>query len=152
MTHPNQQLLDSIDPASWRHFKKTKSIWARRLEQPQAISSREGELQANAGDYLCRGIEGESWPQSADKLNSKYSETQNVDADGWQEFQPRADAEGAYAVAIDDPFHVTSTYGVLEGRAGDYVVKHATDRLTAYPDDVWIVARSIFVATYEAVI
>jgi tetratricopeptide (TPR) repeat protein len=151
VTRLNQAFLDLIEPETWRHYRKTKPIWARQLEQPQLVDTREGPVQANAGDYLCRGIAGELWPQKATKLNSTYDPTQNVDADGWREYQPSGDSEGVYAVSVDKPFSVTATFGTLHGKPGDYVVKHAADRLTAYPEDIWIVGRAVFDSTYEVV-
>jgi hypothetical protein len=152
VTRLNQALLDRIESDTWRHYRKTKPIWARQTEYSRIVDTREGTLQASAGDYLCRGVVGELWPQKSEKLNSTYVATQNVDAEGWREYQPRADSAGVYAVSVDKPFTVTATYGTLEGQPGDYVVKHAADGPTAYPEDVWIVGRTIFESTYEAVV
>ncbi|MBC8113754.1 MAG: hypothetical protein H7062_05215, partial [Candidatus Saccharimonas sp.] len=147
---PNRPLLSEINrQQAWRHFQKTKPIWARRLEQAETVKTLEGELHASAGDYVCRGIAGELWPQQANKLEAKYTPTDTIDPAGWRKFEPRPDAAGVFAAQVPRTFSVTATWGELKGKAGDYLVKHAANQKTLYPDDVWIVDQSLFDATYE---
>ncbi len=55
------------------------------------------------------------------------------------------------AVSLGRPFEVQATWGKLQGKAGDYLVKDFEDRDTLYPSDVWIVDQKLFAATYEPV-
>lgn len=150
--HENQTLLDEINAAqAWFHARKTRAIWARRLDQDHVIDTLEGQVPARAGDYLCRGAAGELWPQKAKSLEERYVSTDVRDAQGWRQYQPRPDAEGVLAAQVKHAFTVVATFGRLSGKAGDYVVKKFSDRHVAYPEDVWIVDQSLFNATYEAV-
>ena len=149
---PNKALLDEVDAGQlWFHAKKTRSIWARRLDRDQAVETLEGKVTAKAGDVLCRGAAGELWPQTVKMLEARYTPTDTVDAEGWRKYQPRPDAEGVMAAQVRHPFKVIATWGTLSGKAGDYVLKNFRDRAVAYPEDVWVVDQSLFRATYEAV-
>ncbi|MEK6260373.1 MAG: hypothetical protein AABP62_17275 [Planctomycetota bacterium] len=148
----NKALLDEADAAGeWFHAKKTRPIWARRVEAAQTVTTLEGEEQVAAGDYLCKGEAGDIWPQTEKDLHKRYTATDEVDADGWRKYQPQPDAQGVMATQIDHPFEVQATWGQLTGKRGDFLVKNFQDRETAYPDDVWIVDQTLFRQTYEAV-
>jgi hypothetical protein len=148
----NQTLLAEINRShAWFHAKKTRPIWAKKLESGQSVDTLEGKLTAQAGDFLCRGEAGEVWPQKQKALEFKYNPTSEVDGDGWRKYEPRPDAEGVMAAQISHPFQVQATWGNLSGKAGDYVAKNFRDRDVAYPKDVWIVDQRLFLATYEAV-
>ena len=159
MSHPadktpaaNRQLLDEVNRArAWFHAKKTRPIWARRVEQERIVKTLEGEEKVSAGDFLCRGEAGEVWPQSAEGLEARYTATDEVDAEGWRRYQPRPDAKGVCAAQVSHPFSVQSGRGRLSGKAGDYVVKDFRDKDVDYPQDVWIVDQELFRATYQAV-
>ncbi len=147
---PNRALLNEVNRAgTWFQAQKTHPVWAKRLSAAQSVSTLEGLLEANAGDYLCRGPAGELWPQSVKNLESKYEPTGLIEADGWQQFTPRPDGASVKAAQINHDFTVHATWGELRGKSGDYLVKNAADQDVPYPDNVWIVARSIFQATYE---
>ena len=147
---PNQGLLDEVNAAgSWRHVRKTKPIWVRRLERAEAIETMEGRVQAAAGDFLCRGAAGELWPQDARSLTDRYTATHEVDAAGWRKYEPQPDAEGALAAPVAHPFTVVATWGRLTGKVGDYLLKSYADSATLYPADVWVVDQGLFRATYE---
>lgn len=147
---PNRALLNEVDRAgTWFHAKKTQPVWVKRLSAAQSVSTQEGILEANAGDYLCRGPAGELWPQSAKTIESKYEPTNLIEADGWQQFTPRPDGARVKAAQIHHDFTVQATWGELRGKSGDYLVKNAADQDVPYPDNVWIVSQSIFQATYE---
>ncbi len=143
LLNPSGKLLSEIanrlTPA-----RKTKPLWAKLIDQMQVIETREGTLTAQPGDYLCRGIEGEPWPQKADKLREKYSPSREVDGDGWERYEPKPAAEGIEAAQFDQPFRVITQWGELQGKANDYVVRSKSD-----PADVWIVGQAIFEASYE---
>jgi hypothetical protein len=149
---PNRDLLDEVHAAAiWFHAKKTRPIWARRLEQPERVQTLEGEEDVPAGNFLCRGEAGDIWPQSAERLEAKYVATDEVADDGWRKYVPHADNTGVLAARIDHPFAVTAKWGELTGKPGDYLVKNYDDRDAPYPDDVWIVDAELFQATYERV-
>ena len=151
-TSPNKALLDEANVAAkWFHAKKTRPIWARRLEEAQTVKTLEGEEQVEAGHYLCKGEAGDIWPQTEKDLNKRYTATDEVTADGWRKYQPHPDAQGVMATHIDHSFEVQATWGKLSGKPGDFLLKNFSDRETASPADVWIVDQTLFQQTYEAV-
>lgn len=142
LLNPNGQLIPEI-AARMFETRKTKPIWAKRVEAKREIETLEGRLVAATGDYLCRGIVGEYWPQKATKLLEKYVPSGEVDADGWQRFDPKPDATPVETAQVLKPFRVTAHWGELTGKAHDYVVRSKTD-----PTDIWIVDKAIFEASY----
>ena len=143
LVNPNKILNQTISERFVK-FRKTKPIWARQLTEETSVETIEGPIVAQAGDFLCRGIEGEYWPQKEDKLRSKYIPTGKVDPDGWQEFAPDPDAAPVYATPVLYPFQIQAQWGLLSGQACDYAVRAEND-----PSDVWIVKRQIFKASYQ---
>ena len=149
---PNKALLDEANAAAkWFHAKKTRPIWARRLEEAQTVQTLEGAEQVEAGHYLCKGEAGDIWPQTEKDLNKRYTATDEVTADGWRKYQPHPDAQGVMATQIDHPFEVQATWGKLSGKPGDFLLKNFSDRDTTSPADVWIVDQTLFRQTYETV-
>jgi hypothetical protein len=149
---PNQALLDEINADdAWVHVRKTRPIWARRLDSDQTVKTLEGTETVRAGDYLCRGEAGDVWPQKAEDLERKYLVTDEIDDDGWHRYDPRPDAAGALAARVAHSFQVEAKWGTLSGKAGDYVLKNFADADVRYPSDVWIVDQTLFDATYEPV-
>ena len=56
----NKALLDEANATGrWFHAKKTRPIWARRLEAAQTVKTLEGEEQVAAGHDLCKGEAGD---------------------------------------------------------------------------------------------
>ncbi|WP_298859944.1 hypothetical protein [uncultured Gimesia sp.] len=150
MNHPNKELLDEVNRAnSWFAARKTKCLWAQEVTDDQSVSTLEGELIAKAGDYLCRGESGDTWPQKAKTLFSKYEATEEHDNAGWIKFSPKPEAAGVLAVQIKHAFQVIASWGELTGQPDDYLVKNEADKNVEYPEDVWIVNRAIFEGTYE---
>lgn len=148
---PNGALLDEIHAAgTWVHVRKTKAIRARKLDKDETVSTLEGPIEAKAGAMLCQGGAGELWPQSAESLEKRYIATDDVTTDGWCLYAPRPDAEGALAAPVLHAFTVVATWGPLKGKAGDYVLKRFSDRKVPWPEDVWVVDRALFCATYES--
>ncbi len=149
---PNAQLLEEITRANvWFHARRVRPIWVKEIEKDQTIDTIEGPTRARAGDCLCRGEAGEVWPQSARRLEEKYRKTDEVDADGWRKYAPRPDDQGVMAAQVDHPFSVQAKWGVLAGKAGDFVLKNYADRDVPTPEDVWLVDQKLFRATYQAV-
>lgn len=147
----NAKILDEVNSTkSWFHAKKIRPIWAKQLDTDQSVLTIEGTESVKAGEFLCRGEAGDMWPQSAESLKAKYQETEEVDSDGWRMHIPRPDNQGVMAAQVSHPFEVQATWGMLTGKAGDYVVKNVADREIAHPTDVWIVDQALFLATYQA--
>jgi hypothetical protein len=147
---PNRALLDEVNAAGlWFRAKKTRPIWARRVDVPQQVRTPEGREEAPAGSYLCRGESGDVWPQAAERLFATYLPTGDVTADGWRQFAPRPDGHGVWAARVDHPFEVLSAWGRLRGKPGDYLVKDFAGGDAPYPTDVWIVDAHLFAETYE---
>ena len=143
--NPDGQLLPSI-VQQLHEARKTKPIWARRADFEAKVTTLEGEVSMRPGDYLCRGIVGEYWPQKQSKLLEKYIPFGHVDPDGWQRFDPKPDSQTVEAAQVGYDFKVVAQWGELLGKRGDFVVRSITDS-----SDVWIVDRTIFNASYEFV-
>ena len=157
MSPENLALLQEVNlAATWFAARKTKPLWARRVGVAQAVSSPEGELEAKPGDFLCKGVEGELWVQAEATLRAKYAETgqNSTDAEGlaWQEYAPRPEGSGVMAVQISHPFEVHSSWGILVGKPGDYLLKREDDRDVEFPADVWTVDRTVFESTYQRLV
>jgi hypothetical protein len=143
LLNPDDRLIPEI-VSGLRDARKIKSLWAKRLERASQIKTLEGFVNAEVGDYLCRGIEHECWPQREKSLLERYFASSHFDEEGWQRFDPKPDLQSVQAVAIAHPFRVLARWGELTGKAHDYLVQSKTD-----PDDVWIVDKAIFEASYE---
>ena len=151
-TSPNSELLGEVEEAGlWFHAKKTRPIWAKRLEQDETVETLEGEEQVPAGNYLCRGEAGDIWPQTEERLRAKYVMMAEVDEQGWRRWQPKSDAAGVMATQIPHPFEVHAEWGLLSGKKDDFLLKNYEDRDNEAPTDVWIVDQELFEATYERV-
>jgi len=146
----NRQILDEINQIGrWFRARKARPIWAKRAEIDQTIDTLEDAEQVQHGDYVCRGEDGERWPQSAERLEAKYVATNETDSEGLRKYIPTPDTEGVMAAQVHHAFTVHTNWGVLSGKAGDYIVKNASERDTDYPRDVWIVDQTLFRSTYE---
>jgi hypothetical protein len=147
----NQTILDEVNQARlWFRAKKTRAIWAKRLDRDERVETLEGVEQVPAGTWLCRGEAGELWPQTEQRLHDKYIATEEVDEAGWRKYEPHPDTQGAMAAQVNHPFRVEAQWGTLTGKPGDYLVKNYEDRDVLYPEDVWIVDQKLFQATYAA--
>lgn len=145
LLNPNQRLLPQV-LQQLRPARKTKPLWAKRLQSATEVKTMEGQVRAEAGDYLCRGISGELWPQREQQLLEKYIASAEFDADGWQRFDPKPDSTVVNACQWPVHFTVVAHWGTLSGKIGDYVVQSSLD-----PADVWIVDQTIFQASYHFV-
>jgi hypothetical protein len=143
LLNPDGSLIPSV-VAGMQEARKTKPLWAKRIDTAQEITSLEAVQQLKPGDYLCRGVQNEYWPQSQKKLLGTYNPSGQIDKDGFERFDPKPDGKWVQVTAIDHPFRVVAAWGELKGKAGDYVVRSLED-----PSDIWIVDRAIFEASYE---
>lgn len=145
----NKAILDEVNAAAaWFHAKKTAPLWAKQIEENQTTRTLEGPATARAGDFLCRGAAGEFWPQSPERLNEKYDQTEEVDADGFRKFLPRSQV---MAAQVDHPFQVKTSRGDLMDEPGNFILKSFDDKEVEYPDSVWIVDKKLFADTYERI-
>ena len=148
----NHDLLTAVNDANgWFHAKKTRPIWVRPVATSTEVETLEGTESVEPGDVICRGEIGELWPQAIESLMSKYEPTDEFDEKGWQKYTPNPDANGVMASVVNEPFQVHATWGVLQGKSGDFIVKNYSDRDVANPQDVWIVDRALFEATYQRI-
>lgn len=143
LLNPEGSLIPSV-VAGMQEARKTKPLWAKRVDTAQEITSLEAVQQLKPGDYLCRGVQNEYWPQSQKKLLGTYNPSGQIDKDGFERFDPKPDGKWVQVTAIDHPFRVVAAWGELKGKAGDYVVRSLEDT-----SDIWIVDRAIFEASYE---
>ena len=143
LLNPIGKLLPDIEGRLLR-AKKTKPLWAKLIGQIQSIASLEGTIIAGSSNYMCRGIQGEKWPQEAGKLQEKYSPSGEIDSDGWERFDPRPDSAMVEVAQVNEPFRIIAQWGELTGKTKDYVVRSSND-----PTDIWIVDCAVFLASYE---
>lgn len=66
--------LDDFYMKAKSYTKIPVSIRAMKLEEPLRISTPEGVMRANVGDYLIRGIEGELYPCKDFIFEKTYTE------------------------------------------------------------------------------
>lgn len=150
----NRALLDAVNArGEWFEARKTQGVWARRVDEAMTVESKEGPLEARAGDFLCRGAEGELWPQGEASLLEKYAPTAQVDSDGFRYFDVRDTPETHVMAAPirEDAVEVETDWGTMRGQAGDFLAKGLEERDAAYPQDVWVVSKSVFEKTYARV-
>ena len=74
---PNAAILAVANERGWFLARKVASLWARALAEDAIVKTREGPLEAKAGDFLCRGPDGGRWPQTEASLRRKYAPTRS---------------------------------------------------------------------------
>lgn len=145
MPTDNTELLTEVDAAGdWFRARKTSSPWARLTLHDEVVATLEGTESVPAGNYVCRGEAGDFWPQTAERLTSRYILADDADEYGWRKCTPRPEVPGVRAAQIGHPFQVHARWGLLTGKAGDFLVQDAGD-----PSNLWIVDQTLFNATYE---
>ncbi|MEL7498347.1 MAG: PGDYG domain-containing protein [Planctomycetota bacterium] len=142
LINPDNKLLSNIQK-KLRRYKKDKPVWCKQVTEAGIVETLEGPLEVKTGDYLCRGIAGDIWPQDKDKILSKYIETDQTDGE-WVKYEPREDMPKVNAAAVSFAFRVINSWGDLIGKPGDFVVQSSVT-----PEDIWIVSKSIFEASYR---
>ncbi len=153
MSEQNQGIIDEANQGKkWFPAVKTAPTWGKVSSKTQTISSREGDTIANQGDVICKGPGGEIWVQGAAKFNKKYVTTGEKDGEGYEKYLPNPETSRVFAAKIDHPFEVETSWGVLSGQPGDYLLKSAEDEKVTYPKSVWVVGADIFAATYKKAI
>jgi len=151
----NKKLLEKLNKSnSWRHYKKIKPVWARRLKKSETVITLEGKITYNAGNFLCKGPSGDIWGQKEITFLDKYESApkSKPDTEGWLKFLPKRDAKGVMAASINHDFTVEHpVWGTFHGGKGDFLVKNFKDKEIKFPKDIWIVKQKIFKVTYSRV-
>ena len=161
-SNKNYTVLIAADKIGWKKARKTKEIFARKLEKDVIVPAIEGPENAKKGDWLCMGIDGELWPQNEltllkkyDKLapvkktlKVKYADGEEISYNDFYVFKPKLEKEKMF-VQIPNSFVVHASWGVLNGKKGDYLCKWFDDGLDPDLQDVWIVDKDIFKRTHE---
>jgi hypothetical protein len=151
----NKALLQRMNHANcWRHYKKIKPVWVKKLDNEETVHTNEGPISYRAGDYLCKGPAGDVWGQQTATLFAKYEPApeHHSDPEGWQKFLPKPDDAGVMATPVDSDFAVKHpVWGIFKGCRGDYLVKNREDEENPFPDDIWVVKKEIFESTYKRI-
>jgi len=64
----------------WKQYRKTATVWAKKMDSDFEIETLEGVMQGHAGDYLCHGEhEGEAWPVRGDIFENTYVEVEGYE-------------------------------------------------------------------------
>jgi hypothetical protein len=72
LVNPGGVLVSAIERQLFVARKKQAFV-ARLVNEPREIQSLEGTQTIQPGNYECRGIQGEVWPQSPDTLLETYA-------------------------------------------------------------------------------
>jgi len=149
----HQEVLAKAEEIGWKKARKSAGIWAKPIPEPITVQTKEGPVQVSQAQidtgqkdpskapWLSQGIEGEQWPQDRGNIDKKYKETSQT-KNGWTYFEPSGPP--VEVSQIDRPFEVQASWGRLEGKAGDWVVRNPQN-----PKDVWLIDNDIFEKTYK---
>lgn len=73
MTDDNEHGIPPED-ATWDTYEKTHPTWAVKLPVGVTIPTREGEVEAEPGDYLCIDADGGLYPCAAETFERMYEQ------------------------------------------------------------------------------
>lgn len=66
---------DLPDPEkSGKEYIKTEPVFAMKMDKDFDVKTIEGDVKGKAGDYLCKGANGEYWPIDKDVFEKTYEE------------------------------------------------------------------------------
>ncbi len=85
--------------------KKPVVVTAERLMEPMVIKTIEGDMQANLGDWLIKGVRGEYYPCKDDIFRQTY---EPVDNEGVRALVDQGSCDAEYPPTIPFP-GVTTT-------------------------------------------
>ncbi len=57
-------------------YRKTASIWARQMDEPFELESKEGRARGKAGDWLAQQLDGEQWHIPDRVFRATYEEVE----------------------------------------------------------------------------
>lgn len=127
------QLSSKHDNAALTVMKKPIKLSYRIAMEDEMVQTKEGPVQAFKGDAILTGTQGENWPINKDKFAETYDVNDGVCS---------KKALPVSAFVIDSEFKVKASWGLLEGKANDLVVKYGDN-------DYGVVDRDIFNETYD---
>ena len=119
--------------------KRELSVQVHFAETDCVVPTREGPVQAHAGDAIVTGVFGETWPVRRERFAEKYREVAPA--------QFVSVPKQVLALEMKAPFAVVLADGVstLHGDTGDFLI--------AYNDgSLGVVAGVIFPVIYEIVL
>lgn len=61
-----------LSDSGFQPYRKHQITWAKKLKKPMRVHTLEGDVTAEAGDYLSIGPKGEPWPQPAARFEAHY--------------------------------------------------------------------------------
>lgn len=155
----------------WINVQKTATMLAKHITallssdiDPELLKVRtlEGDAQLKANCMLCKGIQGELWPQSSTKILERY-DLISVREDGWLVFAPKKSNTLGCLVTSDllpdgeTKFCIHTLWGspaatmnpddppkfLQEGKVGDYILTDGT------PGNYWVIDYKVFCETYS---
>jgi PGDYG protein len=134
----------STDPGRVLARKLPIEVDVQFATQAAAIKTREGVVQAHAGDAIVTGRAGDKWRVSLAHFGEKYQAVPPT-TDG-QDGRYRSLTNSIMAVHMSSLFEVLLADGVsrLRGQPGDWLVDYGDGSLG-------VVAPAIFASTYEIV-
>ena len=126
----------SQDPEGFETAKKPIPLEFSFTDTDQTIETKEGSVQARAGDAIMTGTEGEQWPIPIEKFKQTYDDLGDGTA-------AKKDIP-VFAKEMSEPFQVKVSWSsdLLSGERGDYLVQYG-------PGDYGIVGKDIFLKTYK---
>ena len=126
----------SEDPEGFETAKLPIPLEFRYAEADETIETKEGAVNAKAGDAIMTGTEGEVWPLPAEKFAETYDDL--GDGTAAKKNIP------VFAKEMSEPFQVKVSWSddLLQGEAGDYLVQYGVG-------DYGVVGREIFGKTYK---
>lgn len=128
------------DPRHLRARKREYLVTIAFAPHDCMVDTREGPVQALAGDAIVTGIAGERWPVRADRVSAKYRPVP-PGKDTYVSLPVEVlalQATGPFAVVLADG------HSRIEGERGDYLVDYGDGSLG-------IVSAPIFAATYHII-
>jgi hypothetical protein len=125
------------DPNVVRVQKRPSRVTVRFATLPETIQTREGPVQAHAGDAVVSAPTGEQWPVERAAFEQRY---RPAGPPGMYDSVPHP----SLAVRMAGPFAVVLADGVsrLSGQPGDWLLDYGDGHLG-------IVGADIFAATYH---
>jgi hypothetical protein len=125
------QVADAFETA-----KRPIPLRFRVAPEDETIETKEGPVNAKAGDAVMTGTEGEQWPIPREKFEQTYDI-----------LEPGSAAKKnipVFAKEMSEPFQVKVSWSddLLQGAPRDYLVQYG-------PGDYGVVGREIFKKTYK---
>ena len=144
---PTRYTMGNLPKGVFKTYAKVALSEARVLteadfaERLGVIKTKEGPAKFEVGDYLNRGVEGEEWPITREKMLATKIAVSELDAEGWQKWR---NTNTVRATQVGHIFEVVRSNGeVLSGKAGDMFVEDGSS--------CRIVDREIFRKSYGEV-